>query len=249
MTTTELAGTTAVVTGASRGFGRAVAAELVARGARVVGVARTPGPLDEVAEDLGAAFIPVVGDAADPTLAVRLVADYQPRTLVLNAGATPLAAPLSQQTWEDFSVNWDADVRQVFNFARQALTEPLAAGSTVITISSGAALAGSPLSGGYAGAKAAIRFVSGYADAEAERRSLGIRFVSVLPQITPEGGVGAQFVTAYADYAGLSEEQFLAGFGSVLHADRVGEAVADLVSDEYSSPAYLLTAAGIEAVA
>lgn len=249
MTATDLSGTTAIVTGASRGLGRGVAAELIARGARVVGVARNRRPLDEAAEDLGAAFVPVVGDAADPQLAAQLVTDHRPSTIVLNAGATPLAAPLSRQSWEDFSVNWESDVRQAFNFARRALTEPLAAGSTVISFSSGAALAGSPLSGGYAGAKATIRFISGYADAEAKRRSLGIRFVSVLPQITPEGGVGAPFVAAYADYNGLSEDQFLAGVGPVLRPDQVGKAVADLVSDEYTSPAYLLTAAGLKPAA
>ena len=250
MTTTELAGTTAIVTGASRGFGRAIAAALTARGARVVGIARDRQPLDEVAKDLGGAFIPVAGDAADPDLAGRLVADYQPRTLVLNAGATPLAAPLSQQTWEDFSVNWDSDVRQVFSFTREALTGPLPPGSRVISFSSGAAIAGSPLSGGYAGAKATIRFLSAYAGAEAAGRSLGIRFVSVLPQITPDGGVGAPFVTAYAGYNGLSEEQFLAGIGPVLRAGQVGDAVADIASDDaYSSPAYLLTAAGIKPAA
>lgn len=249
MTAYELAGTTAIVTGASRGFGRAIAAALVARGTRVAGVARNREPLDEVAEELGTAFIPVVGDAADPELAQRLVANYEPRTLVLNAGATPLAAPLSEQTWEDFSVNWDSDVHQVFNFARHALTAPLAPGSTVICFSSGAALAGSPLSGGYAGAKATIRFVSAYAGAEATRRSLSIRFVSVLPQITPEGGVGAPFVAAYADHDGLSEEQFLAGIGPVLRSEQVGNAIADLADDEYSSPAYILTAAGMKPAA
>ncbi|MBO0772478.1 MAG: SDR family oxidoreductase [Actinobacteria bacterium] len=249
MTTTELAGTTAIVTGASRGFGRAIAAALTARGASVVGIARDRHALDEVAKDLGDAFIPVPGDAADPDLAGRLVADHQPRTLVLNAGATPLAAPLSQQTWQDFSVNWESDVRQVFNFARVALTGPLSPGSTVISFSSGAAIAGSPLSGGYAGAKATVRFLSGYAGAEAARRSLGIRFVSVLPRITPDGGVGARFVTAYAGYNGLSEKDYLAGFGPVLGAGQVGDAVADIAGDDgYSAPAYLLTAAGLKPV-
>lgn len=54
----------------------------------------------------------------------------------------------------------------MFEWVREALLAPLAPGSTVITMSSGAALAGSPLSGGYAGAKAAIRFPTSYAAAE-----------------------------------------------------------------------------------
>jgi NAD(P)-dependent dehydrogenase (short-subunit alcohol dehydrogenase family) len=51
----------------------------------------------------------------------------------------------------------------------------------VISLSSGAALRGSPLSGGYAGAKAAIGRLTGYAAEESERAGLGIRFVSLLP--------------------------------------------------------------------
>ena len=64
MDLTPLDGTTAVVTGASRGFGRAVAAALVAAGVRVVGVARDPRALSATADDLG--FEPVAGDSTDP---------------------------------------------------------------------------------------------------------------------------------------------------------------------------------------
>jgi hypothetical protein len=64
---------------------------------------------------------------------------------------------------------------------------------------------GSPLSGGYAGAKATIKFISAYAGMEARRNTLAIRFVSVLPQITPATGVGSPFVAAYARSSGLSQ--------------------------------------------
>jgi NAD(P)-dependent dehydrogenase (short-subunit alcohol dehydrogenase family) len=246
MTTSELSGTTAIVTGVTRGFGRAITTALVARGVRVVGVARGKAALDDLAADLGSGLVPIAADAADPSLASQLVHDYRPRTIVLNAGAAPAPTPLSQQTWESLSVNWETDVRQVFNFAREALTQPLAPGSTVISFSSGAAIAGSALSGGYAGAKAAIRFLSGYAAAEAEQRSLGIRFVSVLPQITRDGGVGAPFITAYADYDGITEEQFLANFGPPLHAGDVASAVVTLASQpEHEAAAYRLTSGGL----
>ena len=86
----------------------------------------------------------------------------------------------------------------MFNWTREALLAPLAPGSTVITLSSGAALRGSPLSGGYAGAKAAIRFLTAYAAEESARAGLGIRFVSLLPQLTPATALGAVFATAYA---------------------------------------------------
>ena len=57
----SLAGTTAVVTGASRGFGRGVSAALSDAGVRVIGVARTGSDLDEVREALGDNFVPLPG--------------------------------------------------------------------------------------------------------------------------------------------------------------------------------------------
>jgi NAD(P)-dependent dehydrogenase (short-subunit alcohol dehydrogenase family) len=246
MTVTDLTGTTAIVTGASRGFGRAAAVALAKSGAHVIGVARSQPALDEVGEELGGTFTAIAADVTEPDLATRLVSEYEPHTLVLGAGATPEAAPISQQTWSTFSVNWHMDTQHVFEFTRQALLRPLPPGSTVIALSSGAALRGSPLSGGYAGAKAAIRFISAYAGTEAERRSLGIRFVSVLPQITPAGGVGAAFVEAYAEYNSMSTERYLAQFGGTLTADEVGRSIVELSTEsDYSAPAYLLTSNGL----
>ena len=89
MSIRQLAGTTAIVTGASRGFGRAISVSLVERGAHVVGVARNRELLVELREQLGKAFTPESADVADPTLAARLIANYRPQTVVLNAGATP----------------------------------------------------------------------------------------------------------------------------------------------------------------
>ncbi len=94
MTSRELSGTTAVVTGASRGFGRGIAIALSQAGAQVVGVARDRARLEELCERLGEAFIPVVADATDPVIAGQVLDTYRPRTLVLNAGAAPLARPV-----------------------------------------------------------------------------------------------------------------------------------------------------------
>ena len=90
MSENEIAGATALVTGASRGFGRGIASALSGAGARVVGVARDRGPLEELRAELGDSFTPVSADAADPTVAGQLIDAYRPAILVLNAGATPL---------------------------------------------------------------------------------------------------------------------------------------------------------------
>src|SRR5207237_2608246 len=113
-------------------------------------------------------------------------------------------APLHDQTWDEFSSNWLTDVRMSFVWLRQALLEPLAPGSRVIVMSSGAALQGSPLSGGYAGAKATQRFIAGYADQEARRAGLGIRVAAVLPRLTPATTLGLPAVAGDAARAGIS---------------------------------------------
>jgi len=154
MTGRQLSGTTALVTGASRGFGRATAVALAALGADVVGVARSKRQLNELKSELGHRFTPEVADVSDAGVAHRLLSHYRPQTLVLNAGARPVIGPLQEQTWEAFSTNWNTDAYQVFNFVCEVLTDPLEPGSVVVSVSSAAALRGSPLSGSYAGSKA-----------------------------------------------------------------------------------------------
>jgi len=249
MSMQEVSGTTALVTGASRGFGRGIAIALSQAGANVVGVARDRARLEELREQLGGSFTPVVADAADPVAAGQLLDEHRPRTLVLNAGATPLPRPLHQQTWQTFSRNWEVDVQHVFGWTREALLRPLEPGSVVIALSSGAALRGSPLSGGYAGAKATIRFIAAYAAAESERAALGIRFISVLPQLTPATGLGAVAAAAYAARQGVDLATFLEGFGPALTPEQAGKAIIDLATGPgRDQDAYLLTAAGLSPV-
>jgi 3-oxoacyl-[acyl-carrier protein] reductase len=63
----------AVVTGASRGIGRAIAEALAKEGMRLVLGARTPGPLEEAARALGGETATVAGDVGDESVASRLI--------------------------------------------------------------------------------------------------------------------------------------------------------------------------------
>ena len=246
MVNREMSGTNAVVTGAGRGFGRAISHSLARAGVHVVGVGRTAQPLQELKDELGNNFTIEVADVAAPFTAKRLLGSYRPQTVVLNAGATPVAAPLLDQTWDNFSRNWAVDVHQVFNFTREALAAPLPSGAAVIAMSSGAALRGSPLSGGYAGAKATIRFISEYAASEAARNALGVRFVAVLPQITPETDLGSIFVKAYARHAGVDVNTYLSQLGPRLSLEQVGQSITELTTNgEYTASAYLLNGNGL----
>jgi NAD(P)-dependent dehydrogenase (short-subunit alcohol dehydrogenase family) len=227
-----LAGSTAIVTGASRGFGRGIAAAMAGAGARVVGVARNGAD--------------VTADAADPATARRLIDEYLPRTVVLCAGAAPQMSPLHEQTWESFSQNWNVDVAQAFHWIRHALRRPLAPGSTVIAMSSGAAINGSPLSGGYAGAKATVKLITDYAAIESQLGNLGIEFVSVLPQLTPTTDLGAKAAAAYAARQGVDVDTFVAALPSPLTAEQVGKSVLEIAGGERRGHrAYTLSSAGL----
>jgi NAD(P)-dependent dehydrogenase (short-subunit alcohol dehydrogenase family) len=242
----KLIGTTALVTGASRGFGRAAAIALHDAGADVVAVARDPERLGELRDELGGSLAIVAADAADPVVAGSLIERYRPTTLVLNAGASPLMRPIQQQTWDTFSRNWEVDVRHAFHWIREALLLPLAPESTVIAMSSGAAIFGSPMSGGYAGAKATIRFITSYAADESERAGLGIRFLSVLPRLTPGTDLGAAAVAAYARRAGVDVDVYVKKLEPGPEPEQVGRHIADLASStEHGPGAYVLTSQGL----
>jgi NAD(P)-dependent dehydrogenase (short-subunit alcohol dehydrogenase family) len=243
----DLSGRATIVVGASRGLGRGIATAFADAGAPVVAVSRTATAFAEPSNGAGS-IRPEVADAGEATVAGSLLDRYEPEIVILVAGATPLMRPLQHQTWETFSVNWQTDVRIAFHWLREVLLKPLRPGSRVVVISSGAALAGSPLSGGYAGAKATQRFVTGYAQDEATRAGLGITFTAVLPRITPLTDLGRPAVRAYAARSGQSEEEYLRQIGEPLTPEAAGAAIVDLLRADATTiaPAYLLTGAGLQ---
>ena len=248
----ELSDRTTIVVGASRGLGRGIATAFAQEGARVIAVARTGAELAQLAGgNHTIAIQPEIADAADPAVAGSLLDRYEPQAVILVAGATPLPRPLQLQTWETFSLNWQTDVRIAFNWVREALLKPLPPGTTVVVVSSGAAIAGSPLSGGYAGAKATQRFMAAYARDEAQRAGLGIAFTAVMPRITPHGGVGRPAVRAYANRTGQSEQEYLGQFGAPLTPEIAGGAIVELVRKDGAAlaPGYMLSGAGLQEMA
>jgi NAD(P)-dependent dehydrogenase (short-subunit alcohol dehydrogenase family) len=246
---TDLSGTTTIVVGASRGLGAGIATAFAQAGANVVAVGRTARTLDELAAATENIRVEVA-DAADPATPPNLIDRYDPGVLVLVAGASPVPRPLQHQTWETFSVNWHADVKIAFGWLREALLKPLKPGSRIVVISSGAAIKGSPASGGYAGAKATQRFIAGYAQDESRRAGLDITVTTVLPGMTPLGEVGKSGVRAYAARDGLTEEVFIKQMGELLTPRMAGTAVLELVTKDPATLAsgYVLTAAGLQEV-
>src|SRR3981189_2974338 len=167
-----------VVTGGSRGPGRGLGGALVAHDARVTVVARDADALESVRTRLGVATISA--DVTDETAAHRIVAEVRPDILALNAGTPPPMGRLDQLSWADFTATWETDVKAALYWLQGAAHLPLKPGSRVLVGSSGAAVTGSPLSGGYAGAKRMLWFMAQYANGVSKQKVLGIRFQTIV---------------------------------------------------------------------
>ena len=219
-----------VVTGGSRGLGLGLVEALVAHGAGVTIVARDTGALAAVRVRLGVATISA--DVTEETAAQRILSQIDPDILVLNAGALPPMGRLDQISWEDFTATWETDVKGGLYWLQAALNLPLKPGSRVLAVSSGAAVNGSPLSGGYAGAKRMLWFMAKYADGVSAQKKLGIRFQAIVPQqIVGDTGVGDAGANAYASVLNVKRDEFLARFGAPMPPREFGEKVVSVLDD------------------
>src|SRR6266576_5570578 len=219
-----------VVTGGSRGLGLGLVEALVAHGAHVTVVARDADALKSVGTRFRVATI--AADVTDKTEAHRILSQIRPDILVLNAGAKPRMGRLDQLSWADFTATWETDVKAGLYWLQAALNLPLKPGSRVLVGSSGAAQNGSPMSGGYAGAKHMLWFMANYANGVAKQKVLGIRFQTIVPlQIVGDTGVGDAGANAYARAMGVKRDEFLARFGAAMPPREFGEKVVSVLDD------------------
>jgi NAD(P)-dependent dehydrogenase (short-subunit alcohol dehydrogenase family) len=224
----------ALVIGAGSGVGQATASALTTAGARVLAAGRER-------------------DATDPAQVAALLAEADPDLVVVAAGTRPRMVSIEEQSWESFSAPWNVDVKIAYEVGRAALALPLRPNSTVVIVSSGAGLNpnGSPLSGGYAGAKRMQMFLAGYLQRAADARELGIRFVAVAPLQFLEGTrIGEAAAAAYGAEAGESAETYIKSWPVPLDPAGVARAILSIASGEEHREATLLglTGKGLEAV-
>jgi NAD(P)-dependent dehydrogenase (short-subunit alcohol dehydrogenase family) len=237
----SLQGKRVVVLGASRGVGREIAQRASAEGAQLLAVARQRGDLAALAKS-APGIETLALDAATEAAPSMVFQKGRPDILVICGGATPPVQPMSELSWTEFSVNWEVDAKMAFLFCREALQAPLAAGSVVVIISSGAGIGGSPISGGYAGAKRMQMFIAKYCQAESDRRKLGIRFVALVPsRIMPETDLGRAAVNGYAQYLGVTAEKFLENMGPRQSPAKVAEAVIEIAKKPPAEPGSIFT--------
>ena len=161
----DLAGKTALVTGASRGIGRAIAIGFARAGADLAVSARTPEALEDTVrevEALGRKAFVVPADVTDRDAAQRMVADAIASlghldAVVNNAGGTAFMAPFTDVRPEAFGKVMRLNFDSIVSVMQAAGPHMLERGSgSVINVSSVAGLAGSPAVTPYGAAKAAV---------------------------------------------------------------------------------------------
>ncbi|MFA7531228.1 MAG: 3-oxoacyl-ACP reductase FabG [Castellaniella sp.] len=179
MSQNELQGRLTLVTGASRGIGKAIAAELAARGATVVGTATTAAGADAISAALaplgGRGVVLDVNDAeAGEALIGELIAEGGPHILVNNAGITRdnLLMRLKDEDWQAVI---ETNLSAVFRLSRAVTRQMMRARwGRIINITSVVEAMGNPGQVNYAAAKAGVAGLT-----RALARELGSRNITV----------------------------------------------------------------------
>jgi NAD(P)-dependent dehydrogenase (short-subunit alcohol dehydrogenase family) len=236
----SLAGRHAVVTGAARGIGAAIARRLAADGARLTLLGRQERPLQELAADLPASAQAqaVVCDVADPVavaLAFGKISGVAAHILVNNAGQAA-SAPLGRTSDELWQRMLAVNLTGTFLCARAALPGMLAAGwGRIVNISSTAGQRGYAYVSAYAAAKHGVIGLT---------RSLALEFASNVNAVCPgytETDLLRESVDNVVAKTGRGAEEARAEFarhnpqGRIIQPEEVASTVAWLCSSGASA--------------
>lgn len=179
----ELGGRHALVTGASAGIGRAIAALLAARGARVLAVGRDEARLAALASESAGSVLPLVCDLARDGAAEALVAELRARIggldLLVHSAGAHILAPLATARVEDLDAQWQVNLRAVWLLTRAALPLLVAAGGDVVFVNSSSVRHPRAEAGLFAATQHAL---CGLADSlREELNPRGVRVLSIFP--------------------------------------------------------------------
>ncbi|GAA5053378.1 SDR family oxidoreductase [Nocardia callitridis] len=164
---TDLSGKSALVTGASRGIGKAVAAELLTRGANVLITARKKEPLDQAANDLRALghrgeVIALAGNSGvdeDRADAVgRVVTEFGSLDILINnTGINPVYGSLMEADLNAVRKIFDVNVVAALGYVQQAYRAWMGEhGGAVVNVASVAGIRSSGVIAAYGASKAAL---------------------------------------------------------------------------------------------
>lgn len=182
----DLKGQTALVTGASRGIGQAIAVKLAACGANVVGVARTLEALQKTIEAIqqgGGSVLGMAANVANSADVGRVVEEIEAKyqrisVLVNNAGITRdgLMLRMEDEAWQEVI---DTNLKGTFLFSRAVGAVMMRARyGRIINISSVAGLVGNPGQANYAASKAGVIGFSKTVARELSSRGITVNVVA-----------------------------------------------------------------------
>ena len=180
----DLLGRRAIVSGAARGIGLAIARRLIEGGARVAIADIDAGGANDAAAQLGKGSIGVrcdVRSMADVSAAVAATVEaFGGLDLLVNNAGIEIAKPITELTEDEFSRVLDINVTGTFRFTKAAIPALAEAeGSAIVNLSSVAGTGGGALLSAYCASKGAvIRFTE---SAAIELRRAGIRVNAVCP--------------------------------------------------------------------
>ena len=240
-----LAGQVAVVTGAGRGIGRAIARRFAAEGAAVVLTARTSRELDEAAAEItkaGGKAAAVSADVSREQDCEHVVRTAREKfgaihILVNNAGAFGPVKLTHEITPAEFDQVIAVNLRSAFLLTRLVLPEMCERGSgNIVNISSVGAKNAWPYNGAYGTAKAGVLALTRVVAAEVARK--GVRVNAICPGPVTETRMSKELGEKFSALMGVGkEEQLERLFSGILQgrattADEVAAAALFLVSDQ-----------------
>jgi NAD(P)-dependent dehydrogenase (short-subunit alcohol dehydrogenase family) len=180
----DVAGRVALVTGAGRGIGRAIAHRLSREGLRVALVARNEAQLEDAAADCAGEALVLPADVTEPDAVEHVFAEVEAawgpvEVLVANAGAGH-SARIEQTTDADWQRMLDLNLTAPFRYVRRAVPAMRASGwGRVVVVASVAARIGEPYIAAYTASKHGVLGL--VRSAAAELASAGITVNAVCP--------------------------------------------------------------------
>jgi NAD(P)-dependent dehydrogenase (short-subunit alcohol dehydrogenase family) len=241
-----------LITGSSRGFGRALTIAALEAGDQVVATARKPEQLADLVEQYGDRILPVALDVTDSAAAVAAidaaVAQFGRVDVIVNNAGYANVAPIETAPEDDFRRQFDTNFWGVYNVSKAALPVLKKQGSgTIVQFSSiGGRVGGTAGLGSYQAAKFAV---DGFTRVlAAETAPFGIRYLVVEP-----GGFATDWAGASMEIQGIPDEyqatvgrfvdHITGGMTSAGDPKRAGEILVRILKRE-NLPSHFVLGAG-----
>ena len=189
----------AIVTGASRGIGAAIALQLAARGAKVICVAtsaeraaETAGRCSELTPGAQALGVDVAQTSAVAALVDAIVKEHGRLDILVNNAGVTKDQLIMRMSEEDFDRVLDVNLKGAWNFCKAASRTLMKTGGTIVNIGSIVGLTGNAGQSNYAASKAALVGLTKSLAKEAGSR--GVRANAIAP-----GYIGTDMTDVLSD--------------------------------------------------